>query len=49
VAILAHGAWMRLFGGDPRVLGNTINLGEQPYQVIGVMNRDFGQPRAVWR
>jgi predicted permease len=47
VAVLAYGAWMRLFGGDPRVLGQTIELGEQPYRVVGVMGREFGEPKSV--
>jgi predicted permease len=47
VVVLAHGAWLRLFGGDPSVVGRTIELNQQPYEIIGVMDRAFQQPRAV--
>ncbi|MCU1339923.1 MAG: efflux pump, inner rane subunit [Bryobacterales bacterium] len=47
VVVLAHAAWLRLFGGDPKVIGRSIELNQQPYQVIGVMNRDFRWPTSV--
>src|SRR5213593_3963524 len=47
VVVLAYEAWLRLFGGDPGVVGRTIELNQQPYVIIGVMGRNFHQPRAV--
>jgi predicted permease len=47
VAVLAYDAWLRLFGGDPGLVGRTIELNQQPFEIIGVMGRDFHQPRAV--
>jgi predicted permease len=47
VVVMAHDAWLRLFGGDPGAVGRTIELNQLPYQVIGVMGRDFHQPGAV--
>jgi predicted permease len=47
VVVLAHDAWQRLFGGDPGIVGRTIELNQQPYEIIGVMGRGFHQPRAV--
>jgi predicted permease len=47
VVVLAYGAWLRFFGGDPTILGRTIELNQQAYEIIGVMGRDFHQPRAV--
>jgi predicted permease len=47
VVVLAHDAWQRLFGGDPGAVGRTIELNQQPYEIIGVMGRGFHQPRAV--
>jgi predicted permease len=41
VAVLSHGLWLRRFGGSPSVLGRTITLDDTPYEVIGVMPRDF--------
>jgi predicted permease len=47
VVVLAYGAWLRFFGGDPTILGRTIELNQQAYEIIGVMGRNFHQPRAV--
>jgi predicted permease len=47
VVVLAYEAWLRLFGGDPGVIGRTIELNQQPYAIVGVMGRSFHQPRAV--
>ena len=37
VVILDHGAWQRLFGSDPTVLGRTLSLAGEPYTVVGVL------------
>lgn len=42
--ILGYGLWQAQFGGDPRVLGRSVNLQGSPYEVIGVMPRDFHFP-----
>ena len=49
VVILSHGFWLRRFGGDPSVVGKTIELSEETYEVIGVMPRDFAYPVASER
>jgi putative ABC transport system permease protein len=36
VAILGHGFWQRAFGGDPDVIGRSIELGGRPYTIVGV-------------
>src|SRR5579871_4783978 len=36
VAILSHGLFTRLFGGDVRRIGSSIELNGEPYKVIGV-------------
>jgi putative ABC transport system permease protein len=41
VVVLSHGLWQRRFGGDPKILGQTLRLGEARYVIIGVMARDF--------
>ena len=46
-AILHHGTWMRRYGGDPDVLGRSVELNGRPYQIVGVMPRDFTLPREV--
>ncbi len=45
VAILSYGLWQTRFGGDPRVIGTTVNLDGSPIQVIGVMPAAFAFPR----
>jgi predicted permease len=42
--ILSHGLWQAQFGGDPRVLGRSVNLNGAPYEVIGVMPAGFNFP-----
>ncbi len=37
VAILSHALWMRRFGGDSSVVGQTVRLDATTYDVIGVM------------
>ncbi len=41
VVILDHGLWQRRFGGDPAVIGRTMELGGVPSEVIGVMPPGF--------
>ena len=42
VAVLTHGLWRRQFGADPLVIGRTIELATERYEVIGVMPESFG-------
>lgn len=41
VAVISYGLWQRRFGGDPKIVGKTLPLGNDPYTIIGVMGRDF--------
>jgi len=41
VAMLSYGFWERRFGGDPRILGQTIVLDEVPRTIVGVMPQGF--------
>src|SRR4030095_1276139 len=41
VAVISHGLWQRRFGASPDVLGRKITLNDSPYEVIGVMPREF--------
>jgi putative ABC transport system permease protein len=41
VAVLSHQLWQTRFGGDPGVIGRTIQLNDSPVEVIGVMPDGF--------
>lgn len=36
VAVLSHSLWRDRFGADPGVVGRTVSLDRQPYEVVGV-------------
>jgi predicted permease len=41
VAVLNYRFWKRYFGGDPHVIGQTLEINHAPYTIIGVMPRSF--------
>src|SRR3990170_287146 len=47
VALLSYGLWQRVFGGDETIVGRTIRLDGEPYDVVGVMPRTFRFPQAA--
>jgi len=46
-ALLAHGTWVRRYGANPRVVGRSITLNGQPFEVVGVLPASFSLPRDV--
>jgi putative ABC transport system permease protein len=44
VAIIGYGLWQRRYGGDPSMVGRTIQINGAPYEVVGIMPADFVLP-----
>lgn len=40
-AILSYGLWKRRFGGDPSIVGCTVQLSDRPYKIVGVLPEGF--------
>jgi putative ABC transport system permease protein len=42
--LLSHGYWQRRFGGDPSIVGKTLQISNFAFNVVGVMPADFVFP-----
>jgi len=52
VAVLSHALWQTQFGGDPGIVGRSIQLNGEPHTVVGVLAKDspFGRGYTrIWR
>ena len=49
-AVLGHGLWTRRFAADPDIIGKSIRLDGEPYEVVGVAAPGFNTPDGaeVW-
>ncbi len=41
VVVLSYGLWKRRFGGNPNIVGTSIQLDGQPFVVVGIIGRNF--------
>jgi putative ABC transport system permease protein len=44
VAVISDGLWRRGFGADPGVIGRTIRIDHDTYEIVGVTPPDFRHP-----
>jgi predicted permease len=41
VAVLSHAGWVRIFGGDPAIVGRKVILNGVAYTIVGITPKDF--------
>jgi predicted permease len=41
VVVLSYGLWQRKFGGNPNIIGSALSLGNEPYTIVGVLEKSF--------
>ncbi len=41
VAVISYGLWQRRFGGDPRIVGQTVHIGDAALVILGVLPKEF--------
>jgi putative ABC transport system permease protein len=44
VAILSHALWQRRFGSDPAIVGKSVTIDGEQFQIVGVMPSQFTFP-----
>ena len=46
VVVLSNGVWRRRFGGDAAIIGRSVRLDGEPFEVVGVLPASF-EPRVL--
>ncbi len=41
VAVISYNCWQRRFGGDPAIVGKTVEVNSRPFTIIGVAPKGF--------
>jgi len=44
VVVLTHECWQRRFAGEAQIVGKTLNLNGESYEIIGILPRSFSLP-----
>ena len=44
IAVISYGLWQRRYGGDPAIVGKSIEVDSSPYTVVGILPRGFHYP-----
>lgn len=49
-AVLSYGLWVSRYGANPNVIGSTLQLDGEAYQIVGVVGRNFvtDTPADLW-
>ncbi|MHB8817207.1 MAG: ABC transporter permease, partial [Steroidobacteraceae bacterium] len=47
---ISYGLWQRKFGGNPKIVGTALSLGNEPYTILGVIGQQFPSdpPADIW-
>jgi predicted permease len=50
VVVISYGLWQRKFGGNPKIVGTALSLGNEPYTILGVIGQQFpaDPPADIW-
>ena len=48
--VLSHRLWQARYGGDPDLVGRTVEVNDEPATVVGILppGLDFPEPRDIW-
>ncbi len=46
-AVLTDGMWARRFGRDPHLIGKSITINGQPYEIVGILPQSFSLSQEV--
>jgi predicted permease len=47
VAVLTDGIWARRFGRDPHMIGTSVTINGQAYEIVGILPQRFSLPQEV--
>jgi predicted permease len=50
VVVISYGLWQRKFGGNSKIVGTALSLGNEPYTIVGVIGQQFpaDPPADIW-